>query len=72
MKNTKSSKPTKPTNLVKLLFLSVILVCSGIIFILSFSDLLSVNSESYKYVFATECLTLCLMACMFYLIRLED
>lgn len=57
---------------IKLLFLSIIFVCSGIICVFSVSDLMKANQESYKYVFATECLTLCLMMTMVYLIKQES
>lgn len=57
---------------LKLLFLTIILVCSVIIAILSLSDLIDANPGSYKYVFATECLTLCLIVAMVYLVKREN
>lgn len=53
--------------------LSVIAVCAGIVFILTIPDLIrSVGTDAFNYIFAVECLTLCLMAVMAYLYNLNS
>lgn len=54
-------------------FLSVIAVCAGIVFLLTIPDLIrAVGTDAFDYIFAVECLTLCLMAVMAYLYNLKS
>lgn len=48
--------------------LTVIAVCSGSVFVLAIPDLIrAVGTDAFDYIFAVECLTLCLMAITSYL-----
>ena len=48
--------------------LTVIAVCSGSVFVLAIPDLIrAIGTDAFDYIFAVECLTLCLMAITSYL-----